>query len=136
MKNTKDTEITPILECIDPSISSCSEMVTHLLQYTEEDVRMHNLIADTLLSGIMLDTGFFKNRVDTSTYAACNFLVQKGARSENASNMLKEAYETEYWLRLLYRTEFITEKEFESIEKDVLELISILISICKTASTR
>ena len=49
---------------------------------------------------------------------------------------LKEAYETEYWLRLLYRTEFITEKEFESIEKDVLELISILISICKTASTR
>lgn len=94
MKNTKDTEITPILECIDPSISSCSEMVTHLLQYTEEDVRMHNLIADTLLSGIMLDTGFFKNRVDTSTYAACNFLVQKGARSENASNMLKEAYET------------------------------------------
>ncbi len=94
MKNTKDSEITPILECIDPSISSCSEMVTHLLQYTEEDVKMHNLIADILLSGIMLDTGFFKNRVDTSTYAACNMLVQKGARSENASNMLKEAYET------------------------------------------
>lgn len=94
MKNTKDTEISPILECIDPSISSCSEMVTHLLQYTEEDAKLHNLIADTLLSGIMLDTGFFKNRVDTSTYAACNFLVQKGARSENASNMLKEAYET------------------------------------------
>ena len=94
MKNTKESEITPILECIDPSISSCSEMVTHLLQYAEEDVRMHNMIADTLLSGIMLDTGFFKNRVDTSTYAACNLLVQKGARSENASNMLKEAYET------------------------------------------
>lgn len=94
MKNTKDTEISPILECIDPSISSCSEMVAHLLQYTEEDAKMHNMIADTLLSGIMLDTGFFKNRVDTSTYAACNFLVQKGARSENASNMLKEAYET------------------------------------------
>lgn len=94
MKTTKDTDISPILECIDPSISSCSEMVAHLLQYTEEDVKMNPLIADTLLSGIMLDTGFFKNRVDNSTYSACNLLVQRGAKSENASNMLKEAYET------------------------------------------
>ncbi len=94
MKNTKEMEITPILECVDPSISSCSEMVAHLLQYTEEDIKMDPLIADTLLSGIMLDTGFFKNRVDTTTYQACNLLVQRGAKSENASNMLKEAYET------------------------------------------
>lgn len=94
MKNTKDMEIAPILECVDPSISSCSEMVTHLLQYTEEDCKMNPLIADVLLSGIMLDTGFFKNRVDTTTYSACNMLVQRGAKSENASNMLKEAYET------------------------------------------
>lgn len=94
MKNTKETDITPILECIDPSISSCSEMVTHLLQYAEEDLKIEPIILDTLLSGIMLDTGFFKNRVDTTTYLACNLLVQRGAKSENASNMLKEAYET------------------------------------------
>ena len=44
---------------------------------------------------------------------------------------LKEANETEYWLRLLYRTDYISESEFESIEKDAKEIIAILVSICK-----
>lgn len=49
---------------------------------------------------------------------------------------LKEAYETEYWLRLLYRTGYISEKEYQSIHPEVLEMISILISICKTSNTK
>ena len=44
---------------------------------------------------------------------------------------LKEANETYYWLRLLYKTDFLTEKEFNSIESDIKEIIAILISICK-----
>ena len=44
---------------------------------------------------------------------------------------LKEANETEYWLKLLYKTEYVTETEFNSIEKDVKEIIAILVSICK-----
>ena len=47
---------------------------------------------------------------------------------------LKEANETYYWLRLLYRTEYLTQPQFESLEKDILELIWLLMSICKTAS--
>ena len=44
---------------------------------------------------------------------------------------LKEANESEYWIRLLYRTEYLTENEFHSIEKDAKEIIAILVSICK-----
>ena len=44
---------------------------------------------------------------------------------------LKEANETYYWLRLLNRTEYIDDSAFESIEKDINEIISILVSICK-----
>ena len=44
---------------------------------------------------------------------------------------LKEANETYYWLRLLHKTDFLTEKEFSSIESDIKEIIAILISICK-----
>ena len=44
---------------------------------------------------------------------------------------LKEANEAYYWLRLLYKTDFLTEKEFQSMEKDVDEIIAILVSICK-----
>ncbi|MBQ3011191.1 MAG: four helix bundle protein [Oscillospiraceae bacterium] len=49
---------------------------------------------------------------------------------------LKEANETYYWLKLLYKTEFMTEKEFQSMEKDVNEIIAILVSICKKTNTR
>ena len=43
----------------------------------------------------------------------------------------KEACETDYWLRLLHSTDYLSDKEFESIEKDIREIIAILTSICK-----
>ena len=46
---------------------------------------------------------------------------------------LKEAYETEYWLRLLYATDFVAEDAYLSMRKDNEELISLLIAICKTS---
>lgn len=47
---------------------------------------------------------------------------------------LKEANETEYWLRLLHKTNYISNEEFESIEKDANEIISILVAICKNTN--
>lgn len=46
---------------------------------------------------------------------------------------LKETAETEYWLRLLVLSEYITEKEGESLLNDCLEIKRILISTLKTA---
>jgi len=45
---------------------------------------------------------------------------------------LKEAYETEYWLRLIHKTEYLYKNEFESINKDLNEIIAILMSITKS----
>lgn len=45
---------------------------------------------------------------------------------------LKEADETEYWIELLYESEYITKAQFESIYKDCEEVISLLVSITKT----
>ena len=44
---------------------------------------------------------------------------------------LKEAYETDYWLRLLYHTEYLSVSEYESISNDSKEIVAILFSICK-----
>ena len=44
---------------------------------------------------------------------------------------LKEANETQYWLRLLHETGYISEKEFTSIHDDLLEILRILTAICK-----
>ncbi|NWG28915.1 MAG: four helix bundle protein [Ignavibacteriaceae bacterium] len=45
---------------------------------------------------------------------------------------LKEAYETEFWLKLFYETEILDKKEFNSLLKDCLELIRLLTSIIKS----
>ena len=64
--------------------------------------------------------------------------AQRGqSRADFAAKMsiaLKEANESHYWIRLLYKTDFLTEQQFNSIENDVVELIKILSSICKTST--
>lgn len=47
---------------------------------------------------------------------------------------LKECQETLYWLRLLYKTEYITEIEYNSMDKDCEELRKMLSSITKTTA--
>ena len=47
---------------------------------------------------------------------------------------LKEASETAYWLRLLHRTDYLSADQFESLYKDVDELLRILSAICKNTT--
>ena len=44
----------------------------------------------------------------------------------------KECNETLYWLSLLYDTDYLTEKEYESVKTDCQELYKMLASITKT----
>ncbi|MCQ2190053.1 MAG: four helix bundle protein [Paludibacteraceae bacterium] len=45
---------------------------------------------------------------------------------------LKEANETEYWLTLLEKTNYLTSIQFQSMYTDCKELIALLTSITKT----
>ena len=45
---------------------------------------------------------------------------------------LKECNETIYWINLLKDTGYISDKEFESMEKDCREVLAILISSIRT----
>jgi four helix bundle protein len=45
---------------------------------------------------------------------------------------LKECNESIYWLRLLRDTNYITESEHDSMEKDCREVLALLISSIKT----
>jgi four helix bundle protein len=46
---------------------------------------------------------------------------------------LKEANETDYWIDLLYDTEYITYPMYQNIKKDIKELIKLLVSIVKSS---
>ena len=45
----------------------------------------------------------------------------------------KEANESFYWIKLLYRTNYINDVEFESLKLNIEENIKLLISIIKTS---
>lgn len=45
---------------------------------------------------------------------------------------LKEASETEYWLEILYESDYITKFQFDSIIKDCRELIRLLTAIVRS----
>ena len=63
--------------------------------------------------------------------------AQRGqSKADFAAKMniaLKEANETQYWLKLLYRTDYLNQVQYESLNADLSELLKILTSICKTA---
>lgn len=40
--------------------------------------------------------------------------------------------ETIYWMELLFKTDFISEKEFESLHTDAVEMLKLLTSSIKT----
>ena len=49
---------------------------------------------------------------------------------------LKEANETAYWLRLLHRTDYLTDNEYHSLSDNIDEIIAILTSICKKTNKK
>src|SRR5688500_14540326 len=48
---------------------------------------------------------------------------------------LKEANESIYWLELLHATEYINKKMFDSMMKDAVELLKMLIASVKTTKS-
>ena len=75
-------------------------------------------------------------RSGTSVGANIAEAEQAQSRADFISKMsiaLKEAGETDYWLRLLRATEYLNEEEFRSIYKDCGELEKMLTAIVKTA---
>ena len=73
-------------------------------------------------------------RSGTSIGANVKEALRGQSRADFRSKMniaLKEACETEYWLELLYETEFIDEPSYNSISEDNKEIIKILTKIVK-----
>ena len=65
--------------------------------------------------------------------------IKEGIRGQSKSDFysklniaLKEASETKYWLEILFETDYIDKKMFDSVYADCQELIKILVSITKT----
>lgn len=74
-------------------------------------------------------------RCGTSIGANVSEAIRGQSKADFGAKMniaLKEASETEYWLELLFETDFLTDFQFESMMNDCKELNKILTTIVKT----
>ena len=78
-------------------------------------------------------------RSGTSIGANANEAVYGGSKSDFIAKLqisLKETAETEYWLKLLVLSEYLTEQEGNPLIDDCMELKRILIATLKTAKKK
>ena len=78
-------------------------------------------------------------RSGTSIGANAHEANEAVSRSDFLNKMyisLKECAETQYWLNLLHRTDYLNHTEYDSIQKDCRELRMILSSITKSTRKR
>ena len=59
--------------------------------------------------------------------------VSKKDFANKSAIALKEANESDYWIELLHKTNYLDDKEYNSLKNDIVELIKILITIVKKA---
>lgn len=69
---------------------------------------------------------------------AIGALVREAEQAESKADFvhklaiaLKEANETEYWIELLFQSGYLEENSYQSIHKDLKELLKLLTSILK-----
>ena len=78
-----------------------------------------------------------KQLLRSGTSIGANICEAQQAQSQmdflsKMSISLKESYESDYWLRLLHKTEYINNDEYQSIVSDCRSLTKLLVSIIKT----
>ena len=85
-----------VLSYIEPYASSSCEMVAEMLQYFADDIKITGLEANSMYSGIILDTNNFMNRTGVRTFEAAAFLRRNGADITYVRKMNRDDFE---WYR-------------------------------------
>ena len=78
-RQSSDNIDNAMLSYIEPYASSACEMVSEILQYIDEDVKIPPLEASSMYAGMMIDTNNFTNRTGVRTFEAAAFLRRCGA---------------------------------------------------------
>lgn len=80
----------PVLIYHEPYASSASELVTEMIQYINEKVKLTALEADALLAGITLDTKNFCLKTGAITFESAAFLKRAGADSVRVRKLFQQ----------------------------------------------
>ena len=79
-----------VLSYVEPYASSTCEMVSEILQYFYEGLKLRNIEADCLYAGIIIDTNNFTTRAGVRTFEAAAYLRRNGADVTRVRKMLRD----------------------------------------------
>ncbi len=79
----------------EPNASSASEMVTELIEYLPVDVKIPQVCAEALMSGITLDTKNFVMKTGVRTFEAAAYLRSLGADTVAVKQLFSNSMKTQ-----------------------------------------
>ncbi|MCR5720094.1 MAG: DHH family phosphoesterase [Lachnospiraceae bacterium] len=85
-----DTIENATLSYVEPYASSACEMVSEILQYSYENVKIKSEEADCMYSGIVVDTNNFVTKTGVRTFEAAAFLRRNGADVTRVRKLFRE----------------------------------------------
>ena len=86
----------PVFNHIDPAASSACELISEFIRFSSINpkIELPSTYATIMLSGIFLDSGYFKSRsTGIRTFEAATILKEYGADNSLADDFLKDDYE-------------------------------------------
>jgi len=107
------------LSYVEPYASSACEMVAEILQYVDDGVKIKNVEADCLYSGIVVDTNNFITKTGVRTFEAAAFLRRSGADVTRVRKMFREEAND-------YRT------KADAVSQATIFMDAYAISVCST----
>lgn len=100
--------------------------IIKLFQFLKDDKKEYILSKQLLRSG-----------------TAIGALIRESEQAESKKDFIhklaiaqKEANETDYWLELLFQSDYLSEVQFQSIKNDIVEINKILASIIITSKQK
>ena len=84
--------VAAILSYVEPYASSACEMVAEIMQYFGEELEPNDLEAESIYSGIIVDTNNFADRTSARTFEAAAYLKRCGADLVRVKKLLRENY--------------------------------------------
>jgi len=84
----------PLLDYIEPYASSTCELISELVQYMEDHIKLTKFEADALLAGIVLDTNSFTFKTGVRTFEAASFLRRNNADTTDVKELFNESLES------------------------------------------
>ena len=89
-RQSSDNIDNALLSYIEPYASSACEMVSEVLQYIVDDIKIPVIEANCLYAGIMIDTNNFMNRAGVRTFEAAAFLRRCGTDISYVRKLLRD----------------------------------------------